>query len=162
VLAPGPGSERAAAQRALRVRDQTIGIDLLARPDAAALGAGAVRVVEREHPRRDLGQRDAALGARETLGEDERRAGAVGILDLGPAVGEAQRGLERVRHAGAGGVADDEPVDHHLDRVLLVLVEVDLAGELADRAVHARTGEALATEIEEELLVLALASPDDR
>src|SRR5207249_3650204 len=43
VLAPGPRRERAATERALRIRDQTIGIDLLARADAAALGAGAVR-----------------------------------------------------------------------------------------------------------------------
>src|SRR6516165_6122011 len=46
--------------------------------------------------------------------------------------------------------------------MLALLVELDLLGQLADDAVHADPRIALTLEIEEELLVLALAAPDDR
>src|SRR5713226_4975982 len=62
----------------------------------------------------------------------------------------------------AEGVAHDEPVHDHLDRVLALPVELDLLAELADGAVHADARVPLALEVEEELLVLALAPADDR
>src|SRR3989454_10232862 len=61
---------------------------------------------------------------------------------------------------GAQVVAHDEAVDDHLDRVLALLVELDLLAELADGAVHADAREPLAPEVEEQLLVLALAPSD--
>ena len=64
-----PRDERALADRERRVGDEQVGIDLLLRAEAGAARAGAVRRVEREHARLELGQRDAVLGAREALGE---------------------------------------------------------------------------------------------
>src|SRR5207247_7214304 len=47
------------------------------------------------------------------------------------------------------------------DRVLALLVELDLLAELANGAVRADAREPLAPEIEKQLLVLALTPPDD-
>jgi hypothetical protein len=93
----------------------------------------------------------AAVGA--SLGEG---------FDLDDSVGETQRGFQGVGEAGAEVVADDEAIDDDLDRVLALAVEVDLVGEVADRAVHAHAGVALTLQVEEELLVFALASADHR
>src|SRR5207245_844992 len=62
----------------------------------------------------------------------------------------------------AEAVAHDETVDDHLDRVLALFVELDLLAELADGAVHPDAREPLALEVEEQLLVFALAPADDR
>src|SRR5256712_5962873 len=188
VLAPRPRRQGAGPQRAVGVRHQPLGIDLEARADAAALRAGAVGVVEREHARRHLGERDAALRAGEALGENHglggwevvrartapprpprSRGGATSVtiarrhwFDLHDAVGQAERGFQRVGQARAEPVLDDEAIDDDVDRVLALLVEVDLLAQLAHDAVDAHAREALALEIEEELLVLALAPAHDR
>jgi hypothetical protein len=83
-------------------------------------------------------------------------------LDLDDAVGEAEGGFQGVGQARPQVVAHDQPIDHDLDRVLAVLVQVDLLAELAERAVDAHARIALPLEIEEQLLVLALAPAHDR
>ena len=55
-----------------------------------------------------------------------------------------------------------EPVDDDLDRVLELLVELDLLVEDALLAVHLHAREALAAQLLEQVLVLALAVADDR
>src|SRR5437879_2710895 len=83
-LAPRPRRQRAVLERARGIRHEPVGVDLLARADPATLRAGAVRVVEREHPRRDCGERDPALGAGELLGERVGGAGCGGeVLETG-------------------------------------------------------------------------------
>ena len=159
VLATRPRRQRAGRERAVGVGHQPLGVDLEARADAAALRAGAVRVVEREHPRRHLGEGDATVRTGEALGKDHPLA--LGNLDLDDSVGETERGLQRVRQARAQPVLDDEPVDHDVDRVLALLVEVDLLAQLAHDPVDAYAREALALQVEEELLVLALAAAHD-
>jgi hypothetical protein len=72
-LAPRPGRQGALLERARRVRHEALRIDLVARADAAALRARAVRVVEGEHARRDLREGDAAVRARQLLGECHAR-----------------------------------------------------------------------------------------
>ena len=57
-----------------RIGDDALGIDRGARADAVARRAGAVRAVEREHPRLDGRQRDAAVDAGEALAHPERLA----------------------------------------------------------------------------------------
>jgi len=78
-------------------------------------------------------------------------------LDLDNAVGEAEGGFQGVGEAGGEAIFHDEAVDHDVDRVLALLVEVDVLAQLAHDAVDAHAGEPLALEIEEQLLVLALA-----
>ena len=62
-----PRHERAVGDRERRVGHEQVGVDLLLRAEAGAARAGAVRRVEREDARLQLGQRDAVLGAGEVL-----------------------------------------------------------------------------------------------
>ena len=80
-------------------------------------------------------------------------------------VGHAQGGLDRVGHAGGigpGGAvvigpADGQPVDHHLDRVLELLVERDLLVQVPQLAVDPHPHESRLLGARQQLLVLALA-----
>ncbi len=47
----------------------------------------------------------------------------VGGVEVGQALGQLERGLEAVGEARLDACADDEAVDHHLDVVLVLLVE---------------------------------------
>ena len=126
-----------------------------------------MRRVERERPRLDLADREVAFGTGEPFREQALRALAVRVGDKRETLAETQRGLDRVREPRAlglrlGATADDEPVDHDLDRVLLHLVESDVFGEIADEAVHTNARETAAAGGREELLVLAFAVADER
>ncbi len=156
---PRPGRERAPMQRLARIGHHEVGIQLEPRPEAPALRASAVRVVEGEHPGRDLGEGHAAARARQPLGEDERLAAFHGLDDR-DALGELEGGLERIGQPRPDRVLDDETVHDHLDRVLLVLVELNLLGELAQGPVDADAAVPLPAEVEEELPVLPLPAAD--
>ena len=155
-----PGDERALGDGEARVGDEQVGVDLLLRAEAGAARAGAVRRVEGEDARLQLRQADAVLGAGEALGERHRLA--VDHVDRDEPVGELERRLDRVRQPVAQVVLHHEPVDDDLDRVLELLVELDLLVEVARLAVHLHAREALAAQLLEEVLVLALAVADDR
>ena len=83
-------------------------------------------------------------------------------LDLGDAFGELQRGLERVGEPALDAGAAHEPVDDDLDRVLLVPLELELGRQVDDLAVDPGPRVALARELVEQRVVLALAAPHDR
>jgi hypothetical protein len=61
----GPGSDRTSAQGELRIGDNQLGIDGLLDTEAAAMRAGAERIVEREEPRLDFGDGEAGYGSGE-------------------------------------------------------------------------------------------------
>ena len=84
--------------------------------------------------------------------------------DLGDALAEAQRRLDRVGESALDAVATHETVDDHLDRVLLVAGELERGplGELDELAVDAGPGVALFGEVVEQGRVLALAPAHDR
>src|SRR5439155_11414355 len=81
---------------------------------------------------------------------------------------QLQRRLDRVGDTVVGaaavraGVADDQAIDDDLDGVLLVLLELDVLAEVADRAVHAYADVAGLAGVLEHALVLALAVADQR
>ena len=85
---------------------------------------------------------------------------------LGDAFGQLQRRLERVREAPLDALTEHEPVDDDLDRVLLVPGQLGARGEelveLVDLPVDPGADEALAREVRQQGLVLALAAPDHR
>ena len=84
LAAERPRHERALLDREARVGDEQVGVDLELRAEPRAARAGAVRRVEREDARLQLGQRDAVLGAREVLAVEVRLAVDDGDLRRGP------------------------------------------------------------------------------
>ncbi len=124
-----PGDERALGDREAGIGNEQVGIDLLLRAEAGAARAGAVRRVEGEDARLELGKPDAVLGTGEALRERQRLA--VDDVDGHEPVGQVERRLDRVREPVAQVVLHHEPVDDHLDRVLQLLVELDLLVEVA-------------------------------
>jgi hypothetical protein len=128
---------------------------------AVALGAGAHRVVEREEPRLELGERISALRASEARREHVLLAG-FGLYCDGPAIGVAQRRLERLSKPLLCIRAHAQPVDHCLDRVLRVLLQPRGGVEIVHLAVDTGAREALRAQLVEQLGLLAAARRDDR
>ena len=101
------------------------------------------------------------VGAGEVLGEEELLA-ALDQVDRDEPFREPRRRLDRLRQPQPQVGAHHEPVDDDLDRVLVLLVELRHA-LLEDvlLAVDLDAGEALARQVLEHVLVLALAIADD-
>ncbi len=131
-----------------------------------------MRRVEAEVPRRRLLERASVLRAGVLLAVDavlllRRRVGQVDEQDP---LGEPQHRLDRVGHpAGVRprvavviGLAHDDAVDDDVDRVLVLLVELDVLVEVAQLPVDPDADEARLLRAGEELLVLALAILDER
>ncbi len=154
--APAPRGDRAAAERQRAVGHHERGVELVARAEPAAARAGAVRAVEGEEPRRDLGVGDAAVDAGVLLGEHHLFAAGAHV-ERHQAVGQPQRRLDRLGDARAHRFLHPQAVHDHVDRVPGGLGELDLLREVAQLAVDARAHEALAPEPVELLAVLALA-----
>ena len=170
------------------IRDDQLGVDDPLEAEPVAALAGAVRRVEGEDPRLELGDRGAAVEAGEALAEGEplgdvRRAACpprpwrplddlapasatfVSLLediDLDHPAGEARGRLDRLRQAAAKVLLHHQAVDHDRDVVVELLVELDLLVEPADLAVDADAAVALQAELLEQLLELALAAADHR
>ncbi len=159
--ADGPRDERALADRQRRVGDEQVGVDLEHRAEACTAGAGAVRRVEREDARLELGQRDAVLGAGEVLAEQHLLAG-IDDVDRDQPLGEPRRRLDRLREARPQVGLHHQPVDDDLDRVLELLVELDRLLEQPLLAVDLDAREAVGAQFLEDVLELALAVADDR
>ena len=147
----------------LRVGDDELGVDLLARPDTGALRARAERRVEGERPRLQRLERQPVVDAREVLGEGPLAVrvvlGQVDEIEDDEAAGQPQRGLHRVGEPALGALLDGEPVDDHLDRVLLLLLQLRRLGQRVHDAVDPDPGEALGLQRAEQVDVLALAGP---
>jgi hypothetical protein len=134
-------------------------------PQPVAGRAGAEGCVEREQPRLDLGNGEAALGAGELLGEgDPPRLLALGgrRLQDGDAVREVERGPERVRQPRLQPFAHDDAVHDHVDVVAELLVERRRALQVVELPVDLDALEALLAQVRELLAVLALAVAHDR
>jgi hypothetical protein len=147
--------------RKARIGHEQIRVDLLLRAEPGAARARAVRRVEREDPWLELGKRDAVIGTRELLAE-EQRAVLADEVDRDEPFRQLRGGLHRLREPGAEIGLHREPVDDHLDRVLVLLVERDLFLEQMLLAVHLDPRKALVAQLLEDVLVLAFAVTDDR
>ena len=96
--------------------------------EAAARGACAVGAVKREHPRREFGDGHPALGAGKTGGDRAapRRSRpprtSPSARSIAVSIDSARRGLI--------AVFQHDPVDHYLDIVFFVLLELDLLVEV--------------------------------
>ena len=142
-----PRHDRAVGDRLRAIGNHFPRIDLDLHAETAARRARAVRRVEREQPRLELLEREAAVRARERFAERQLaccflRAGS--SVQHGDDAGrEPQRRLDRVGQALANVRLHHQPVDDDLDRVLLLLVELDLLAQFFDLAVDADAREAL-------------------
>ncbi len=75
---------------------------------------------------------------------------------------DPEGGLEGIGETGRHTVADRQTVDHHLDRVFSLLVELGRFSGLDDLAIDPRANKALAHHLRKDLAVLALATLDHR
>jgi hypothetical protein len=107
-----------------------------------------------------------AVRARHPLGEPALavRVGCLPVdeVEHDEAVGEPQRGLHRVGEALLRAALDGEPVDHHRDVVLLLLLQRRRFGELMHRPVDQHPGVALGLQLGEQVDELALAGAHHR
>ena len=88
--------------------------------------------------------------------------GQVDEVEHDQPVGEPERGLHRVGEPLLGRILDREPVDHHGDVVLLLLLELGRIGERVDRAVDHHARVALRLQVGEQVDELALAGAHHR
>ena len=140
-----PGVNRTAAERSRSVRDDKFRIDLFAGAEPGAFRAGTERRVERERPRFQFveGQR-VVVGAGQPLriAPLAKRVVLVQVDEFQDdhAVGQAKSGLDGIGDPLFGGGSIDQPVDDHLDGVLLLLLELRRFGQRIDDAVDTRAG----------------------
>ena len=159
---PRPRMDGAVLEREPVVGHDEVGVDHEAHAEPGADAARSVGAVEREGARLDLGEADAAMRARELLGVHLLRA-RVGVDREHAPLAVAQRDLHGVRYAAALRlVVEHEPVDDDLDRVPLLLVEVDRLVEAPRLAVDAHADEPRGARLLEQLAVLALLVDDAR
>lgn len=158
---PPAGRNTALDERLRRIRDDERRVDTQPRAEAAAGRAGTVGAVEREHARRELLDRDAAVVAGIVLREEDLALFLRNVRQY-KAAGERGRDLHSVRQAAVLIRADDDAVDHDLDIVLAVFIERDRLRKVVDAAVHAHAHIPAAAGIVEHLLVLAFSGADDR
>ena len=161
MVAPVPAFDRARSERQVRKGDDALGVEKGDGTEAVALGAGAHRIVEREEPRFQFGQRIAADRARELRGEKVLAAG-VHFHREGTAIGMAERGLEALREPLPRVFPRLEPIHHHLDGVFLVLRELRWRVDVVHLAVDTQPDETLGAQLVEEILLLALAPHHER
>ena len=157
-IAPHPGRDRALGQRLRFVGHEPMGIEVDHRAEPLAVRARAMGRVEREGARRHLRHADAALHARQPA--RKQPIGLVERVDDDDVVGEVQRDLHRFGYAALDAAADDQAIDHHVDRVIPAPIELDVFFERLELTVDPRLGEAFRAQRGELLLELALASPD--
>ena len=161
-----PRLDGAFAQRPVRVGHDELGVDFQFVADAGAGRAGAVRSVEREGARLDFaGAVRVAVGAGAVLGERLAAARIVGVEvdEVGdhPPARQAKSRLHRVRQTLSRLRFDDEPVDNHGDRVLVLLLEVDVARQTHGFAVDECASVAIGRQRGQQLLELAFLAVDD-
>ncbi len=177
-----PRGDGALAQAQARVGNDERGVDRQVAPEAAAGGAGAKRVVEREQPRLDLRDRETRDRAGEfgreengRMASSEWRMGGRAIrhfairyspllrdLDDREPIRQLQRRLETLGEAARHVGPDDEPIDHDFDVVLELLVERGRVGDLVEFAVDLHPLKAALHEIGDFLAIFAFAAADDR
>ena len=137
-----PALDRAAGQRQMREGDHPRRIEEGDLAQAITLAARAHRVVEREQARLQFGQCVAADRAGEFGGEEVLLA-AVHFHRQRATVGVAQRGLEAFGQTLLGVGTHFQTIDHHLDGVLPVFIQLGYGVDLVHRAIDPHPHEAL-------------------
>ncbi len=156
-----PRADRALGEAAPGVVHDEIRIEIELGAEPVAGRAGAERVVERKQPRLDLGDCKAGDRAGE-FGREDRLIAAIGVFGDRDAVGEFERGFERIREPVAELAIDDDAVDDDFDVVLQILVEPSDLVELEHLAVDLDPLKAAPLQLGELFAVFAFAAAHDR
>ena len=120
--------------------DDTRRVDLHEGAETRTLFTGTEGIVEAEHPRGQLLDGDAVLGAGVALAEHHRFT--ANDVDDDKPVCLRQRGFYGIGQTPADRVVDDQTVHDDLNGVLDVLFEVDLLAQIVHIAVDAHAGKA--------------------
>ena len=157
---PAGGMDSALLDGKMAVRNDAVRVNALLDAQTGAHWARAIRVVEREHPRREFLDGNAAVVAGIVLRERDRFA--ANDIRNHQTAGQRRGGLHRIRNASAGVRTDDNTVNNDLDVVLFRLCQLKFFGQVVNLAVHAHADIALLAGVFEHLNVLALFAADDR
>ena len=162
----GPGIVRGDAafvEGLAGVGNDKVAVELEADPEPGTVRAGAVRVVEREQPGLELRERRAAVRARAGLRESLLRGAGVAVAQHDhPPGAHPQRRLHRAGHPLVQVRPADQAVDHDLDRVRRVPVQLRDIVERVDAAVHPHAHEPRLHRVFEHGSVLPLAAAHHR
>ncbi len=163
VVDGGPWCDRAVGDAQVLVLHDQLGIEIHNRSDPRAFDAGAVRAVEREHARGDLGIGDSAFDACKALAEINLAfvLRAVEALDFEQVLAVFEGDLERVCEPFLNSFSNRESIDHHFDCVALIFVERGLLAKFVELAVDFHAHETGALHLGQFLAVLTLAIADD-
>src|SRR4029077_4184057 len=117
---------------------------LALRSQSRAIGTRPERRIERELPRLELGDRQAAGGARVALGEERAFWRAASVPhDFDHAVGGAQSSLDGVGQTAPARRPHGEAIHHDGDVVVLAAIELGNLTQVIGLTVHTRPDEAL-------------------
>ncbi len=157
-----PPANGAFGQGQFRI-DQALGIEILLNAQAITGRAGTGRVVEREQLGFQFADRMTANGA----GKARRKNCLFAFLvvhgsDQRDTIRQLQRGLERLGQSLLKIGTHFETIDHHIDTVLFLLVQLGQLVQFVEFAVDAGADEALGAQLVEHRQVLTLALTDDR
>ena len=159
-VAPAGRTDSALLDGKVAVRNDAVGIDTLLNAQTRAYRTSAVWVVEREHARRKLLDRNAAVVAGVVL--RERDGFAANDIRNHQTAGQRRGGLHRIRNASASIRTDDNTVNNDLNVVLFRLCQLKFFGQVVNLTVHAHADIALLAGVLEHLNVLTLFAADDR
>jgi hypothetical protein len=159
-VAPRPGRDRPVGDRPVGVGHHQLGIDLIPGPDPRAFPTRPVGAVEAEVAGLQLVEGQPAHRAGQVLGEGE--GGPFDHIDIHHPVGQVEGGLDALGEPLVDPGLRHQPVDHHLDGVLVVAVEADVLGEVPHLPVDPGPGEALGGQVLQQRLVLAFPAPHHR
>ena len=158
-----PGRDGAARKAQVFVGHHEVGLEEQLGAEPVAFGARAIRIVEGEQPGLDLLDGEAGFGAGEFRREDD--ALRCLVRDLGDddaLLAQAERRLEAIGETRSDIAAHHDAVDHHVDIVLVLLVEGRGLGDLVELAVDLEPLEALLLQLDELLPVFAFPPARDR
>ena len=159
-VAVEPRRDGAVAQRSRVVGDDPARVEIVDGAEPLAVGAGAVRRVERERPWSHLGDADPAHGAGEPPREEA--VPAPERVDHDDIVGQLERQVDGIGQPSLDARLDDQPVHEHVDRVVPPAIERDVVVQGDEFAIDARTREASGPKRGQLLPELPLAASHDR
>ena len=143
------------------VRHHQIGVGNLLNTQAGADRAGAVGVVEREHPGRQLRHRYAAVIAGVVLGKQGHGV-RCHLMQQHQTAGELAGSFNGIGQAAVQIGFQHQPIHHDLNMVLFVLFQGDLFRQIIEDPVHPGTDKAALAGILQYLGVLTLFAADHR